>query len=467
MTNNYTVAELDSIGINCHLIGTPEEYHTAIPLNHNFKVITYNIRSINKNFDSFIVTLHRLKTSFDVIVFTECWLDENTVVPHLPSYTYYFTKKKINQNSGVIEYVRETLGVCVSEPELQDANCLQLTLDKGITILGVYRPPSFLNFSNFFSSLDQVLKSISNRNTRLILLGDINIDLLLSTSTQDLVYQCLTSEHGLFPAITKPTRGNRCLDHIFVNTTQGTTGVVCSSDVTDHYIAILGMATTKNPETNCNRNVLTRDVEAIKKELLHEDWAALLDNVDINQARNKRKRSEDLSNEIVEMRKEMAQMLTLMKSVDSNQKQFMERITVDMTSIKEKMSDIKSTISAITTEQVAMNSDIITLRNKENILQKSIDKMQLKVEKLTSAGSQPADIPEPVSTNKEDRNAADKLEVIKNNKILMSGTYKHDEIGKVYQRQKRPTKVCFNSTDAAKTKSPTQMLRFRSVYMNK
>ncbi|CAB3249615.1 unnamed protein product [Arctia plantaginis] len=105
--------------------------------------------------------------------------------------------------------------------------------------------------------------------------------------------------------------------------------------------------------------------------------------------RNKRKRSEDLSNEIVEMRKEMGQMLTLMKSVDSNQKQFMERITADMTSIKEQMCDIKSTISAITTEQVAMKSDITTLQNKENTLQKFIDNMQLKVEKLTSAGSQP------------------------------------------------------------------------------
>lgn len=91
----------------------------------------------------------RFPIPFDVIVLTECWLDEDTLIPQIQSYTSYNTTKYVNQNSVVVVYIRDTLTANVSEPDIKDANCLQLDLSNGVTIFDIYRSPSFKNVNNF------------------------------------------------------------------------------------------------------------------------------------------------------------------------------------------------------------------------------------------------------------------------------------------------------------------------------
>lgn len=286
MIDRTIIQEIDSIAINCHTIDAPENCDIAITSVHNFKLLSLNIRSLNRNFDNFAITLQRIKISIDVIILTECWLDEYTVIPQLQSYISYKTQNYINQNSGLVVYIRDTINASVTEPNISEADCLLIDLDNNITIFGIYRPPSFRNINNFLCSLHDKLDVYQNKSKLLILAGDININILDTTSNQELEYLCMTAENGLFPAITKPTRSGACLDHIFVNSIRNVVGVVCCSDITDHEMVLLGLTIDKRPQRFFDRTAIKRNYDAIKNELSTINWFPLISTLETNQAAN-------------------------------------------------------------------------------------------------------------------------------------------------------------------------------------
>lgn len=114
----------NSYNIPCHVIDTIESCKTYFKGPNDFKLICLNIRSITKNFDMFITTLYRSQVHFDVIIFTECWLTESTLIKNIPGYHFYKTNNLTNQNSGVVIYIKNTWNVTVTEPDLADTNCL-------------------------------------------------------------------------------------------------------------------------------------------------------------------------------------------------------------------------------------------------------------------------------------------------------------------------------------------------------
>lgn len=73
----------------------------------DFTLISQNIVSIYKNFDDFTLTLLRLPFETDVIVLTECRLDHSKPLPQLTNYDLYFTTNQLNQNDGVVAYVKK------------------------------------------------------------------------------------------------------------------------------------------------------------------------------------------------------------------------------------------------------------------------------------------------------------------------------------------------------------------------
>lgn len=155
-----------------------------------------------------------------------------------------------------------------------------------LTIFAIYRPPSFRNTTNFLTSLNTILKAYSESNKTLIIAGDLNIDILATASNQDIEYLCLMAENGLFSAITKPTRENACLDHIFVNKIEGTMGVICNSDVTDHVIVILALSLSLPSPKTRNQYKIKHDIVGIKKELNEVNWSKLLDFSCVNENAN-------------------------------------------------------------------------------------------------------------------------------------------------------------------------------------
>lgn len=104
-------------------------------------LITQNIRSIYGNLDSLEVTLANLKFNVDIMVLTECRLVTGKPVPCPTNYNYFITSHNMNQNDGVVIYIKKSLTANVKEIRLVNASCIQITIKNNI-ILGIYRSPS-------------------------------------------------------------------------------------------------------------------------------------------------------------------------------------------------------------------------------------------------------------------------------------------------------------------------------------
>ncbi|KAL4714652.1 hypothetical protein ACJJTC_004642 [Scirpophaga incertulas] len=127
------------------------------------------------------------------------------------------------------------------------------------------------------------LKALENRHC-IIVAGDINID-ILSPESND--YLCLNSEHGLEPAITKPTRLNACLDHIFIKTKGSVVGVVYDCDITDHKLAALGLNTFRVDSYQNACKVKTKTVVdniGLCDFLASVDWYPVTTKSDVNES---------------------------------------------------------------------------------------------------------------------------------------------------------------------------------------
>lgn len=272
-----------SLIINCktiHYLEQCEQFFSA----YSFRLLTLNIRSISKNFDTFVVAMKRLKTDVDIIILTECWLSDSTVIGQLPGYVAQHTVRFINKSGGVVVYVKNNISVSISEPPVRDCNCLLLKVGNSLAILGIYRSPSFGDATNFLNSLDLTLKEISGFPT-VILAGDFNIDIMPhSSNTDSSQYLCLIAEHGLIPAIDKPTRYSTCIDHIMVKTKFNCTSAVCNSDVTDHSLVLLGVNTTINKNKNHMKSRLRCDYGAIKAEISSVDWIEIFSGLSVSEA---------------------------------------------------------------------------------------------------------------------------------------------------------------------------------------
>lgn len=284
MESHNLISDIDeTLEYSCHVINIPEEINTIITHEYTFRLLTYNIRSINKNFDNFRLTLARMDTQVDVIVLTECWLRESLVINQLDGYNVFRTMKQINKSGGVVIYVKNCWDVISEEPTLANAECLTIEIPKIITVVGVYRTPSISVTEEFLSSLASLLDTFKN-NREVIFAGDININIIPNIEEDPATeYLCLTAEQGFLPAITKPTRGRSCLDHIFVKSGSLVVSVVCSTAITDHEMCIAGINILGN--TKKKTKIITKiDYPAITDEIRAIDWSIVTNSVNVNDA---------------------------------------------------------------------------------------------------------------------------------------------------------------------------------------
>lgn len=125
---------------------------------------------------NFEILLQRTEVSWDVLVLTECWLPKTYNIPTLNNYVHATTSTNSTQNEGVVIYLRDPLKGTFEEPQIDDCNCLLLKLNHETCIIGVYRPPSYKDPSNFINTMDALLAGLSNFKN-ILLCGDINIDI--------------------------------------------------------------------------------------------------------------------------------------------------------------------------------------------------------------------------------------------------------------------------------------------------
>lgn len=183
-----------------------------------YVVLSQNIRSICKNFESFLATVQTYFVQPDFICLTEVWVNEEEVsVYQMDNYKMFAVCNNSYRSGGVIVYVHSR---CISSQidvlfKTADCVCVNvLVFGNSFTFLCIYRQHRFA-VSEFLDELNLCLERLNCRN--LWVLGDINIDIL--NKRQSAQYDLLMAEYELESLIREPTRigpnSATCIDHIY------------------------------------------------------------------------------------------------------------------------------------------------------------------------------------------------------------------------------------------------------------
>ncbi|KAL0850689.1 hypothetical protein ABMA28_006634 [Loxostege sticticalis] len=278
-----SIQEIDKIEI-AHAIeceGTDLDGRLRINKN-DFTIMSQNIVSIYKNFHDFILTLSTLSFETDMITFTECRLNQNKPLPQLNNYEVYYTTRQLNQNDGVVVYIKKTLKHKVKEVTLQQASCLQVDVLNN-TVLCIYRSPSYPNAENFVNSLDSHLESLPSHSS-IIIAGDININIRPQTTERPqeyknrMYYLDMLANYGILAGHTLPTREQSCLDHFMlkINKSKCKASIaVMQTTTSDHSTMLLSISKIKK-QLKDNKIKQTVNFENALKYLQTKNLSELL-----------------------------------------------------------------------------------------------------------------------------------------------------------------------------------------------
>lgn len=289
------INDLETIGANVddvinagqsYLVDDPSALH-ELSLNNNIslKIISQNIRSVTKNLDDFGTFISRSKLEFDLIILSECWLQGCGSIPSLDQYCTFSTSRHINQNSGVIVYIRDNINdASAFEPDLDDADCLVVRIGKNHVFICVYRSPSFASTVNFLSSLDKLLISLKHV-PNVYILGDINIDICINTvDNRSDEYLDLLALHGLLTSHVFPTRQDKCIDHCIIKSKTKVITAICKSSVTDHRCLYLAISSGSNQQISRAQNWMKIiNYEKVVKLISDRNWEDILNLHDANE----------------------------------------------------------------------------------------------------------------------------------------------------------------------------------------
>ena len=238
---------------NCSYF-TPNELKDSLektPLN-NFSIISFNIRSMKKNFEEFRDFLTNLNYEFSVISLTETWcLDDprNETLFKLNNYTSLYQARNDDCNGGgTCFFIHNSLtfnkrpDLCVNNNDIEslsieivNPNC------KNIIVNVTYRQPAG-NIKVFEESFKNILAPKKINNKPIYITGDFNLNLLdYKTNAKVKSYLNMIFSHSFIPLINKPTRISKnnatVIDHLLTNkfiNEKYLTGIV-KTDISDHF----------------------------------------------------------------------------------------------------------------------------------------------------------------------------------------------------------------------------------------
>lgn len=243
--------EIDQIEIARSIQCNIEDLTQRISIKENdLNILCQNIRSIYANIDEISLSLNILSATPDLIILTECRLDSDKPTPSLNGYITYETTRHLNQNDGVVVYIKNNIVVTnIKEINLEHASCIQIDTYNSV-ILGIYRSPSNKNADNFIHSLNSHLQSLKF-NKNIIITGDININLIPKENEQTYdsknrdSYLDMLSFHGIMAGHNYPTRNGNCLDHFMLKLEKRIISAhiaILNTTITDHSMIFLNLS---------------------------------------------------------------------------------------------------------------------------------------------------------------------------------------------------------------------------------
>ena len=282
---------------------------TKNPLDH-LTIFNTNARSLIRHKSEYDVFLQALNThrgfAFDLITFTESWLDdelENLV--NFDGYAPVLKHKKPNKEGGGLAVfikdnikfkLREDLCFPTDKMHMYDGIFIEVLGNECNTLVFViYRTPSLNSIPEITADLNYVLEKVRHENKTVILTGDLNIDLLKHNKhNQTNKFIDMLISNNLTPRITLPTRitntSATLIDHMFSNVEHDTaTAGTFRTNITDHYCNFIFIKSKIEKDDNYPSYVTYRkqdkkSIENFKTALLALDWSHVLNLSDPNTA---------------------------------------------------------------------------------------------------------------------------------------------------------------------------------------
>ena len=240
-------------------------------INKNDSLILYvNIRSLNCNYDKLNILIKRLRIQPYIIVCSETWIILNPQLFAIQGYKLYYNKSKINQNDGVVVYIKEDISEVTDIIEIDRLKILNsrisLNNNSSLEISALYRSHD-LEPLEFIKNIKSYINSKRNIKNHLII-GDFNIDIM---EKDDCSIELLDNmmEKGFLPGFIHTTRPSdtggvsTCIDNMYIKATSITTSTFkLSIPFTDHYPLFLKLS--KTPKLKKENNHKLHSIASMK-----------------------------------------------------------------------------------------------------------------------------------------------------------------------------------------------------------
>lgn len=267
----------------------------------NRSLVHFNARSLRKNSDNIYNFIDSLAHSFSIICISETWLctyDVNLFGPS--SYEAEYCHRCSDSYGGSAIFIAPDLSYTRRQDlSLGISHCESVWIeldnsflnDNNNVILGcIYRSPSS-NMRNFISRLDTILHQLSSEGKRVVLVGDININLLNTDNCACTEYNDCFSGYGFESLISSPTRcpisgAASLLDHAICNFSPSPSAGVIDVNITDHYPIFLAFNVMK-PFDPPTRVTSVLDQELFFNAIIKTDWSSVTSLCNVDQAFNK------------------------------------------------------------------------------------------------------------------------------------------------------------------------------------
>lgn len=262
----------------------------------SFRIFHSNIRSVQKNFSGLEAVVGQFEDYFfDLIVLTETWQIKNIDLFNLHNYTKFYSDGDVNQNDGVLVYVRSDLNFNFKIETIAEVRCIEINIksgDKYTRVTSIYRPHT-ISVANFNTELSEYLGKVSTNQVDIII-GDINIDILKESDAEVQDYLNIMYTNGFKSLVNKPTRvekdTNSCIDHIFLRSqclrVESPLPVILHSKITDHFPTILGLPFKANsPKQNIEKKQFI-NYRKLRYLLQQTDLDSLLESDDVDYIAN-------------------------------------------------------------------------------------------------------------------------------------------------------------------------------------
>lgn len=331
-----------------------------------FKILHMNIRSIQKNYDEFLLFLSHLP-DFDVIVLTETHILNEISIFNIDGYDLIYNNGTYNKNDGVILYVKHGFKHSHSIIKLSEINAIELKIKynkEPITITALYKSPNLCP-KTFNKNLNTYLNNNKKENFHIIT-GDINIDLL---SNIDYVEQYKNTLHtfGFVSYINQITRpkSKTCLDHFFMKNSRKSDipneeihSFIFNSEITDHIPISLVVNNRNYSNENKNKEQYKKftNYPNLRSSLQNQSWQYLYTNDDIN----------EITDSFLNILKEAIKINTDVKKINRRKTSRKPWISMELKNSINEKNDMYI--------KMKLNTDDIELQNKyrqyKNVLKK-------------------------------------------------------------------------------------------------